>query len=77
MSVDQVASIRKNRSLDVNPYWYQEHFDGKAKSFLKEVLAAMNSGNHNNSDVQSDYFDVGWYVDVNIGSWNKPYTVEA
>ena len=75
MSVDQVASIRKNRSLDVNPYWYQEHFDGKAKAFLKEVLAAMNSGNHNNSDVQSDYFDVGWYVDVNIGSWDKPYIV--
>jgi hypothetical protein len=33
----------------------------------------MNAGNHNNSDVQSDYFDVGWYIDVNIGKWNKPY----
>jgi hypothetical protein len=75
MSVDQVASIRKNCSLDVNPYWYQEHFDGKAKSFLKEVFTAMNKGNHDNSDVQTDYFDVGWYVDVNIGSWDKPYTV--
>ena len=75
MSVDQVASIRKNCTLDVNPYWYQEHFDGKAKSFLKEVFTAMNSGNHDNSDVQTDYFDVGWYVDVNIGSWDKPYTV--
>jgi hypothetical protein len=75
MSVDQVASIRKNRSLDVNPYWYQEHFDGKAKSFLKEVFTAMNKGNHDNSDVQTDYFDVGWYVDVNIGSWDKPYIV--
>ncbi len=76
MSNDQVAYIRKNQSLDVNTYWYQEHYSGKAKSFLKEVLAAMNGGNHNNSDVQTDYFDVGWYVDVNIGSWNKPYTLE-
>ena len=62
-------------SLDVNPYWYQEHFSGKALSFLKELLPAMNAGNHDNSDVQTDYFDVGWYVDVNIGRWNKPYRV--
>jgi len=63
------------KAIDVNPYWYQEHFDGVALSFLKEVLAAMNGGNHDNSDIQSDYFDVGWYVDVNIGTWNKPYVL--
>lgn len=77
MSDDQVAYIRKNKSLDVNTYWYQEHYSGKAKSFLKEVLAVMNGGNHDNSDVQTDYFDVGWYVDVNIGSWDKPYALEV
>jgi hypothetical protein len=77
MSQDQIDYIRKNQSLDVNPYWFKEHYSGKAKEFLTEVFAAMNSGNHDNSDIQVDYFDVGWYVDVNIGSWNKPYTVEA
>jgi hypothetical protein len=77
MSDDRIAYVRKERSLDVNPYWYQEHFSGKALGFLKEVFAVMNKGNHDNSDVQTDYFDVGWYVDVTIGTWNKPYTVEA
>ena len=77
MSQDQIDYIRKNQSVDVNPYWYHEHFSGKAKNFLKEVLAAMNNGNHNNSDIQSDYFDVGWYVDVNIGRWNQPYVYVA
>jgi hypothetical protein len=76
MSTEQIEYIRKNQSLDVNTYWYQENYSGKAKSFLKEVLAAMNGGNHDNSDVQTDYFDVGWYVDVNIGSWDKPYILE-
>jgi hypothetical protein len=61
------------KSLDVNPYWYQEHFDGRALSFFKEIFAAMNVGNHDRSDIQSDYFDVGWYVDVNVGAWNQPY----
>ena len=59
--------------LSVNTYWYYEHFDGEALAFLKEVIAAMNDGNHDNSDIQSDYFDVGWYIHVNIGKWNKPY----
>lgn len=77
MSQDQIDYIRKNQSLDVNPYWYKEHFSGKAKSFLMELLPAMNNGNHDNSDIQTDYFDVGWYVDVNIGKWNKPYILEA
>lgn len=62
-------------SIQVNPYWYKEHFDGDALAFLMDVLPAMNIGNHDNSDIQTDYFDVGWYVDVNIGTWNKPYIV--
>jgi hypothetical protein len=65
------------KSIDVNTYWYKEHFDGKALKFLSEVIPAMNNGNHDRSDIQTDYFDVGWYVDVNIGKWDKAYTVEA
>jgi hypothetical protein len=59
----------------VNPYHFQNHYDGDARAFLTEVLAVMNDGNWDKSDIQSDYFNVGWYVDVNIGTWNKPYTV--
>lgn len=64
-------------SIDVNTYWYHEHFDGVARKCLSELITAMNVGNHNNSDSQSDYFDVGWYIDINIGKWNKPYVVTA
>jgi len=77
MSDDQVNYIRKNQSIDVNPYWFQEHFTGKAKAFLTEAFTAMKSaGNwYDRSDAQTDYFDTAYYVDVNIGSWNKPYEV--
>ena len=63
------------KSIQVNTYWYHEQFSGRAKAFLSEVLAVMNQGNHDRSDIQTDYFDVGWYVDVNIGQWNKPYAL--
>lgn len=77
MTEDQVAYLRKNQTLDVNPYWYQKHFTGETLACLKELIPAMNTGNHDNSDIQSDYFDVGFYIDVNVGQWNKPYQVEA
>ena len=57
----------------VNPYHFQPHYSGKALTFMKEIFKAMNKGNHDNSDVQTDYFDVGYYVDVNIGQWDKHY----
>ena len=81
VSTDPYLSARgftpATKSLSVNPYHYQTHFSGKALAFMRDVFHAMNDGNHDRSDIQSDYFDVGWYVDVNIGQWNKPYTVEA
>jgi len=55
----------------INPYHFKSHYSGKALKFLTEVYAAMMEGNHDNSDAQVDYFDVGWYVEVNIGKWNK------
>ena len=77
MSQDQIDYIRSKKSLDVNPYCFQEHFSGKSLEFLKEIFVAMNDGNWDKSDIQSDYFNVGWYVDVNVGKWDKPYSVEA
>ena len=71
----QVEYLRKNCALDVNPFWYKEHFTGKALQFLREVIPMMNDGNHDNSDIQTDYFDIGWHIRVNIGRWDKPYSL--
>jgi len=62
-----------NGSLQVNVYHTDTIFSGKARKFFSEVLAAMMDGNHDNSDIMTDYFDVGWYVDINVGRWNKDY----
>lgn len=81
--IDFIANAKANDShfrdnyIDVNPYHYGSHFTGKALQFLKEVLAALNKGNWDKSEPQIDYFNRGWYVDVNIGKWNKPYVVTA
>lgn len=65
-------------SIDVNPYWYKDHFDGVAKAALSEIVPAMYSADYyDNSDSQSDYFDTAYYIDVNVGNWNKPYELIA
>jgi hypothetical protein len=61
---------------NVNVYHYKNHYSGAALKFLSEVISLMNKGNHDNSDIMTDYFDVGWYVDVNIGRWDRPYILE-
>lgn len=77
-SEDQVAYIRKNQSIDVNPYWFQDHFTGKAKSFLTEAFRALKGADwYDESDAMVDYFNTAYYVSVNIGKWNKPYVLTA
>jgi hypothetical protein len=64
--------------IDVNPYWFQDHFVGKSKSFLTEAFNALKSaGYYDNSDAQIDYFDTAYYYGINVGNWKKPYTLEA
>lgn len=59
--------------MDVNPYHYQDQFTGSVLTLLKKIFAILNDGNWDKSDIQTDYFNVGWYVDVNVGKWDKPY----
>ena len=62
----------------VNPYHFKDHYDGKALAFMQEVFHAMKGADwYDNSDAQTDYFDTAYYVDVNIGSWNKNYILTA
>jgi hypothetical protein len=59
--------------LTVHQYGYQRQFSGTALNCLIELFTVLLDGNHDNSDIMTDYFDVGWYVDLNIGEWDTPY----
>jgi hypothetical protein len=63
--------------MQVNQYHLASSFTGRALDFLNEVNVALNVLNHDNSDIMTDYFDVGYYVHINIGKWDKPYVCTA
>ena len=78
MDQNQIDYLRKNQAMDVNPYWFQEHFNGVAKAFLTEAFKALKSADwYDKSDAMTDYFNTAYYVDVNVGKWDKPYVVTA
>lgn len=70
--------INKPDYINVNEYWIQDQYTGTVKSFLIDLLEAMKGDAwFDKSDIQSDYFHIAWYNDINIGNWNNPYTLEA
>jgi len=63
--------------VQVNPYWYKEHFSGRALDIVDKIVKAMYTANYyDNSDAMTDYFDTAYYVSVDIGRWNKPFEVK-
>jgi hypothetical protein len=60
-------------SIQVNVYHVDSHFSGVARDALEELIAVLNTDNYDKSDIMSDYFNVGHYVDVNIGKWDSAY----
>ena len=78
MDQNQIDYLRKNQAMDVNPYWFQDHFNGVAKDFLTEAFKALKAADwYDKSDAMTDYFNTAYYVDLNVGKWNKPYVVTA
>ena len=60
-----------------NEYYLEREFSGELLSTFQDIKKAMMTGNHNNSDPMTDYFDVGWYIDICIGSFEHPFRVSS
>jgi hypothetical protein len=61
--------------MNVNVFWISDNFAWIARDALMELYAAMQVGNYDHSDSQSDYFCVWWHSDIQIGKWDKPYVL--
>ena len=60
----------------VNHYWLETRYSGKALQVLKAIRDGLKDGHWDHSDSMSDYFSCSWYIDINIGKWNKQYSLE-
>lgn len=67
--------FRNKDCIDVNYYWLNQSGLNN-QDVLQKIVDICMEGNHDNSDVMCDYFDVGWYFRLGIGQWGKPYEVK-
>lgn len=63
--------------VQVNVYYVEENLKGSGvEEIFGQIKAAMYGADYyDRSDSQSDYFDTAYYVDINVGKWNKPFKV--
>lgn len=47
--------------------------DYENAEILQRIHDIANEGNYNRSDAMSDYFDVGFYVNIRIGKYDQPF----
>ncbi len=68
---------RRGGYIQLNPYYLHEEYEGNEElvATFAAISAALNLDNHDNSDLMTDYFDVGHYVSINIGRYDKPFQV--
>lgn len=62
----------------VNTYHIDKFYSGVTADFLNELVTAMKAptgrGNwYDKTDSMIDYFDIAYYVNINVGKWNKGY----
>lgn len=79
--VDIIAAFQPERpttNIDVNVYYVKQHCkDAAIAEVLQKIVDALNTDNFDKSDIMTDYFNVGHYVDLNVGRWNKPFVCTA
>lgn len=76
--VDLLANIDWNKKPEsyisnVSYRTLEKCFEGEVQQLMTKIIDILNTDNHNNSDSQTDYFDVGHYVDLSIGKYDKPF----
>lgn len=68
-------SALRRRYCEINPYHFKEHFEGLMLITMEKIFAALNLKNHDKSDPLTDYYDVGHYVQVSLGRYDKPFVI--
>lgn len=51
--------------------------DPELAELFQKIRDALDLDNHDRSDLMTDYFDVGHYLTINIGKWDKPFQIAA
>lgn len=70
----EIKNIYSLRRFDIHD---DPELNTRAKEIFSNIHSFCMSYNYDHSDLMSDYHDVGFYLDLNIGSSKTPFKVEV
>ncbi len=83
-NIDFMNSVDCTYSRDyiqVNEYHIDRDYTGEAKDVLNNILSTIKGvktiADRNFGDPSADYADMTYFLNLNIGEWDKPYQLVA
>lgn len=67
----QISSISEEETFNSNKWNNGIFLTEKGFNLIKRITELTNKFNWDNSNIQTDYFDVKFYTHLNIGKWDK------
>ena len=61
------------REVDGRWWHYRYELTEKGAEIIKEMARVANLWNRKDIEIQSDYFNVSYWVHLEIGQWDKPF----
>ena len=71
---DAEPTCQDREYTQINHYYLEKYGEPE---LLKGIYKIVDEGNFDKSDIQTDYFHCGFYVNLNVGQWDKPYKKAA
>lgn len=81
---DSIRLLQESKYHQLNQYSFNDEYNQRhwcngvflteaGHNMLKKAVAIADAYNYDNSDAMTDYFDVNFYLHINLGKWNKDF----
>lgn len=81
---EDIKRLQEDKHHQLNEYGLREEYDEdkwcngvflteKGHNLFKRIIEIVDLYNYNDSDPQTDYFNVNFYLHLNIGKWDKTF----
>jgi hypothetical protein len=72
-----ITWVQREMYIQVNQYYLDSSFSGIALEYLEKAKEIMYVDHWDKSDIMTDYFNCSYYVNINVGRWNKGYILKS
>lgn len=77
MSAPKEVFVDTTRKSMQGAHYHKEPLTLYGQLVIETITEYVQSYNYDDSDPYTDYFNVNFYVSINIGKWDKPFEVVA